>query len=294
MDDIFKVEANKLGGGLFFDGYLGFGIQMYDHRITGQPSNHGFYLKGAEVGLGYGYFLAYNFDLLEKWKSTWKFFNIRAYINLVAQIQGRLGFKSYNFKRNGTFNTKYGFFFQAMLQGKAGAGINLMETDFAHGDENNPNPGEGQIIDDGNDEGDIIPAAPARRANKASRGTWLNRLFSAAIGVRGGGKAQADELLHHAPLQRDGQELHDPVLREDAHQDVTDPGPERLLHAHLRGYALSQLPAGIVECSCPEFLEGAQRSGTCVRSRQVCDGRTELSSKTVLYGRQQLRDGEQW
>ena len=191
MDDIFKVEANKLGGGLFFDGYLGFGIQMYDHRITGQPSNHGFYLKGAEVGLGYGYFLAYNFDLLEKWKSTWKFFNIRAYINLVAQIQGRLGFKSYNFKRNGTFNTKYGFFFQAMLQGKAGAGINLMETDFAHGDENNPNPGEGQIIDDGNDEGDIIPAAPARRANKASRGTWLNRLFSAAIGVRGGGKAQA-------------------------------------------------------------------------------------------------------
>jgi len=187
MDDIFSVALNKMGGGPFIDGHFGFGFQMWDNVITQQPSNHGFYLKGVDVAVGYGYFLTYNWDLLEDKKATWaKYFNIRAYINFVAQARLHLGFKSYNFKRNGTFKTKYGFFINGLLQCKAGGGFQL-ETDFAHGDNHNPNPGGGG---QGDDQGGGQPAAqPA--AQPTSKGTWGNRFFSAAIGARIGAKLQA-------------------------------------------------------------------------------------------------------
>lgn len=205
MDDIFKVEVNKMGLGPYIDVHFGFGFQLWDHLITQQPSNHGFYLKGAEGTVGYGYFLTYNWDLFNKYKDTWaKYFNIRAYLNLVAQAQLRLGFKSYNFKRNGTFSTKYGFFIQGMLQGKVGGGAQL-ETDFAHSE--NPDQGQQPGDDDDDEEDDededvinapalgadhMQAAAPAHRADEqpTSKGRWFNRFFSAAIGARIGAKLQ--------------------------------------------------------------------------------------------------------
>ena len=205
MDDIFKVEFNKMGGGLFVDGHFGFGIQMYDHLITHQPSNHGFYLKGVDVAIGYGYFLSYNFDGF-KFAKNWKFIDFKVYVNFVAQIMARLGFKSYNFKRNGVFDTKYGFFIDGLLQGKGGLGAQLM-TDFTKGEDGNK---PGDIIDDNNnneedeeDDGELVINAPAletgmtpasspthRAPQATSRRGWTNRFFSAAIGARGGAKAQ--------------------------------------------------------------------------------------------------------
>ena len=208
MDDIFKVEVNKMGYGLFLDGHFGFGVQMYDNLITHQPSNHGFYLKGVDVAIGYGYFLSNNFHPFEKTKN-WKFFDVKAYINLVAQIRAKLGLKSYNFKRNGTFDTKYGFFVEGMLQGKVGGGIHLI-TDISKGekkpDDNNNNNddiinenddddnniiNENENEDNNNEDGELVINAPAHRApEKLSRRAWTNRFFSASVGGRVGGKAQ--------------------------------------------------------------------------------------------------------
>ena len=63
-------------------------------------------------------------------------------------------------------------------------------------------------------------------------------------GCRSHREAREDELFHHPALQRDGQELHGPLFREDAYQDGTHPRPEHLLSPYFRGY-LQQVRASL-------------------------------------------------
>ena len=173
LDDIFKVETNKLGGGPFVDMHFGAGM---DFSEKNQASL--FYVKALEFKGGYGWFIANRWDigsiLLENdsWKPIYEKlpFKVVGYVNLVAQIRAALGLKTYNFKKDGiTIKRRLGLYAELMAEGKAGAG---MELKLNFGDPDNT--------------GDPDDPDNSDRAR-----AYCTRFFYAAGGVRGGAKVRA-------------------------------------------------------------------------------------------------------
>ena len=202
LDDIFKVENNKLGKGFFFDFYGGFGIK-WSWTNSNDPES-GIYLKALSASFGWGAFAAGNSDPSAfGWKGL-KWLKLQFYGNASAQIKGTLGIKSYNFKENGAFKERaYGFFADAMLQGKAGGGF-AVGSDFREDAGGGGNAGGGANPDDGfiaaspennhiGDEDSNAPALarPVIRREKFNENA-KNRWFSFSFGARAGGKFQID------------------------------------------------------------------------------------------------------
>lgn len=130
LDDIFKVEGNKLGAGYYLDGRLGFGWNLSDKNKMSS-----FYLKTIEATLGIGAFAAWSVDLGEKmfgekWAKDFPFSAI-FHCNASAYVQGTMGVKSYNYvnKQGEIYDRMYGAFFTAEATAKAGAGI-AVKTNF--------------------------------------------------------------------------------------------------------------------------------------------------------------------
>lgn len=222
MDDIFKVEVNKLGYGPFIDAHFGIGYK-FNYNVKAD-SESGFYLKGLDAHAGFGFFFSKYWNPFERITRNWKFLRFTSYINAVAQFRVGLGLKSYSFKTNGVIShRRYGFFVEGMLQGKVGGGLQL-NTDFSK-DEQQPGNNEGNIEGDneGDNEGNIeggdnggnvddsvdssggdnaanSRAMALRRA--ATKGQWANRFFSCAVGGRAGGKVQ----LNGAIVNMEGKE----------------------------------------------------------------------------------------
>ena len=203
LDDIFKVERNKLGWGPFFEAYVGFGVKMYSNLITHDDDAKGFYLKGFHVGGGIGFFYSYHMKPIK-----FSAFAFRLSANVVAQAKITGGFKCYNFKKNGAIDHReMGGFFDAMIQAKAGVSASF-GLNFDKSDGNQGNQG-GIINDDIGDIGDIddghainspaigheaLALAPLRadNDNKPTKGQWANRFITVELGARGGGKLQCN------------------------------------------------------------------------------------------------------
>ena len=130
LDDIFKVENNKLGAGHYVDGRIGFG---WNWSKKNQMST--FYLKTLEITLGIGAFAAWSVDLGEKMFgkefTEWFPFSAIFHCNASTYLQGTTGVRSYNYvnKQGEIYDRMYGFFFTLELTGKAGAGI-AIKTNF--------------------------------------------------------------------------------------------------------------------------------------------------------------------
>ena len=203
LDDIFKVERNKLGSGPFFEAYVGFGVKMYSNLITHDNDALGFYLKGFQIGGGIGVFYSHYFKPVK-----FSFFAFRASANVVAQAKITGGFKSFNFKKNGAIDHReYGGFFDVMLQAKAGMTASVgLNFDRSEDNQGGGNQGGG-IIDDNNSENSddsgggliinspeighgALALAPRRADKKPTGGQWANRFVTVEAGVRGGGKLQ--------------------------------------------------------------------------------------------------------
>ena len=197
LDDIFKMERNKLGYGPFLDLHFGFGLKLWGRE--GAEKKDWYYLKALEGHGGFGFFATYNWHLfdefMQKYKLT-KYFKVKAYANAVAQFQIGLSLKHYNFKTNGVLTERaLGFSVDAMGQIKAGIGAEL-RTNFAGGDD----PGGGEENENNNDndthdsDDDLLEARaaqmPKRAAKKTTPGEWANRFFYASLGARGGFKVQ--------------------------------------------------------------------------------------------------------
>ena len=126
LDDIFKVEINKLGGGLTVDAHVGFGIKMFNNIFNNENAKKEVYLKALEVRGGVGYFASYTWDLAK----FWKFFSINAFFNFVAQANIGVGLRSWNYKHsNGSSSRIHGFYIDGLGEVKGGLGISL-GTDF--------------------------------------------------------------------------------------------------------------------------------------------------------------------
>lgn len=190
LDDIFKVEANKLGWGFGFDGHFGFGWKAY--RGAGSfgsadESGQSWYLKGADAFFSYGAYFAARFDIFNQLGKKYGLqslvdkipLTIMFYSNASAQIRGGFGIKTYNFTKNGAISHRsQGFFVDVRLQGKAGGGLELK----AKGKDAENEEADGGVDDDGN------PLPP--RKVPASASQWFTRLFGISAGVRMGAKAQ--------------------------------------------------------------------------------------------------------
>lgn len=222
LDDIFKVEQNKLGKSFFVDIYFGFGIKW---SWFGSNAESGFYVKGVTGTVGYGYFFCNYFKpkRLGGPKTDWITF--RCYINAVIQAKLTFGVKSYNFQENGAFKERaYGFFIEALGQGKIGGGI-AFASDFSDDnyddDDNNNDNNRPDVVDpnvDNEEVGDpevvvpevgnnevadpagIVPEvgegeAPVLRSpvnRRAYNDSKRNRWMSFSVGGRIGGKLQID------------------------------------------------------------------------------------------------------
>ena len=201
MDDIFKVERNKLGKGFFLDVYAGCGIKW---SLSDDPED-GFYLKAFSGGGGYGFFAsAYSDPERLGWKGL-KWLTVQLYFNAVAQAKGTFGIKTFNFKENGSFKERvYGFFLNALIEAKAGGGL-VVGSDFNkdnnnnNNNNNNENP-EGEVgggeVGGGEVGGGEVPANARAFKSPVSRRAYsdsgVNRWFSFSFGVRFGGKAAID------------------------------------------------------------------------------------------------------
>lgn len=205
LDDIFKMERNKLGYGPFVDIHFGFGIKLWGAKGAEEDSR--FYLKAIEGHAGYGLFATYNWhfldDFMQKYKLT-KYFKFKAYANAVAQVQAGFSFKHYNFKTNGILTERaLGFSVDGMGQIKAGIGAEL-RTNFAGGDDQGGGQGggdnqggddnQGGGDDQGGDDDDLLEARavqmPLRAAQSNTPGAWANRFLYFSLGARGGFKVQ--------------------------------------------------------------------------------------------------------
>ena len=187
IDDIFKVEYNKLGYGLGFDAHFGIGFQA-PWSIDGDVST-AFYLKALEAYVSYGFYMTYNWDL--PWPKSWSFAKFKAFVNVVAQAKVGMGMKTYNFKKNGVVTDRQlGFFLNGLLQFKMGGGIVLGSNITKKTDEE----GGGDDNDGGSDDGSILYAPAYRELAAPARArednVTANRWFSASLTLRAGGKAQ--------------------------------------------------------------------------------------------------------
>ena len=149
MDDIFKVEFNKLGGGFTVDAHIGFGVKMYNNIFSNENAKREVYLKALEVRGGFGWFASgYWKDL----KEHWKYFSINAFYNFVAQANIGLGLRSWNYKHsNGSSERIHGFFFEGLGEVKGGFGISL-GSDFEKNSQGGNNQGGNEGANEGGNE----------------------------------------------------------------------------------------------------------------------------------------------
>ena len=217
MDDIFKVERNKLGYGIFFDAHLGLGYKWYGSVLENDDQDaRGFYLKAVEIYAGVGGFYSC-YSKPEPLIKALSFLKWRASFQTSTQLRIGGGLKGYNFTKNGVITSReMGFFFNIMAQGKIGGSVYL-GLDFK---EEEQQQNQGEVIDDddesssssgsgsgsgsdsgsdsgsesGSNSGSNISRNAPQLVNhrRASTGEWANRFFTAELGARVGGKAQFD------------------------------------------------------------------------------------------------------
>ena len=126
LDDIFKVENNKLGAGNYLDGKIGVGL-----NVGKKNKQSPVYIKTIEATLGTGAFAAWSANLCEdifgKEIADMIPFSVIFHCNASAYVQGTLGLKTYNYlnDKKEIYNRMYGLFFTAEATAKAGAGIQL-------------------------------------------------------------------------------------------------------------------------------------------------------------------------
>ena len=198
IDDIMKVERNKLGKGFYLDFYLGAGIKW--NWTNSNDAENGWYLKALSATFGWGAFAAGYSDPKALGIKGLQWTTYQYYANASFQVQGTLGIKSYNFKENGAFKERaYGFFAEAMIKAKAGIGV-VWGSDFREGGGGggaNPDPGDVIAVSPENnhigDEDSSAPAlvSPVKRRENFNE-NWKNRWISLSFGIRGGGKVQGD------------------------------------------------------------------------------------------------------
>ena len=126
MDDIFKVETTKLGGGVTLEAHVGFGIKLWNNWFKDENAKSEPYLKALEVRLGFGYFASQYWDLTK----AWKFCSITAFYNFVAQINLGAGLRSWKYQHSDGLSTRiYGASVDVFGEVKGGGGI-AFGTDF--------------------------------------------------------------------------------------------------------------------------------------------------------------------
>ena len=148
MDDIFKVEANLLGTGLYAKIDLGLGYNWSEKNLES-----GFYMKHIQGTIGYGAFAAYSSDFTawvgekvfgvedpEEWAKS-KPFRFIAHTNNAAYVQATLGVKSYNYinAKKEIYKRRYGTFFTFEGTLKAGVGV-MFKFDFGQSEPTDNDP----------------------------------------------------------------------------------------------------------------------------------------------------------
>ena len=156
MDDIFKVEANKLGYGPYVDGQIGFGWNFSKENLKSA-----FYIKTIQVTGGIGAAAAYSFDALEELFGPISFpiaFVLHA--NASGYLQGTAGLKTYNYvnDKKEIYDRMYGAFLTGELTVKAGFGLMLKSQ-----------------------------GRPAN-ASEETEASWFTRLLKVSAGARAGVK----------------------------------------------------------------------------------------------------------
>ena len=170
LDDIFRVEANKLGWGPSVDVHFGFGWKAYGTWMSGDNnSGQSWHLKGLDGSVSFGAYAAGRLDpmnvseKLENFPIRFLFYGVAT-----AQVRLNVGIKTYNFKKDGAISHRsQGFFLNAFGEVKAGAGAEL-KMRIGSDDTTENLPGE---------EGATI-------------GQTINRLFGISAGFRAGAKVK--------------------------------------------------------------------------------------------------------
>ena len=170
LDDICRVQLNKLGVGWFFDVHLGLGWNTKNNETSE------FNLKAMEGTIGWGINWAWNGDPAN---TNWKIFNflrndtfkkwfqLVLTVNAEANAQVNLGLKTYNYKRGDVITKRmFGFFTEVSAYAQAGVKL-AFQTHF----------GETYGTDAGKPNGE---ANPWRRL--------ATTLFYASVGFRAGAK----------------------------------------------------------------------------------------------------------
>lgn len=166
LDDIFKVEMNKLGWGFSFDAHVNFGWKWGDKNKSGVN----FALNAAEGTGAFGYYIQQT-DTFKtpKWMPMRLKFGWHA--NFTAEVRVGLGVQTYNFKKNNVITRRQmGFHVDLTAVAKGGFG-GMLKTFFSDAD--NPGPEKEDEYFSG------------------QRGAWATRLFYLSTGIRGGLKAEA-------------------------------------------------------------------------------------------------------
>ena len=196
LDDIFLVEPNKLGWGPFFDGHIGLGFKFYrgfGPWASTDESGQIFYIKAVELGFGFGAYAAFRCDIFNHFADKYNMGFLKKlpltmlfYSNASAEIRGGLGFKVYNFKKDGvTIARHYGGFLDARAVGKVGGGLEL-KLRAAQAETEEGQQEHEEILDpDDDDEIILRPKKPS-----VSGSQWVTRLFGLSVGLRLGGKLQ--------------------------------------------------------------------------------------------------------
>ena len=166
LDDIFKVEANKLGWGFSFDAHVNFGWKWGDKNKSGDN----FALNAAEGTAALGYYI----QKTDTFKTP-KWMPVRLkfgwHVNFTAELRLGFGLQTYNFKKNGAIiRRQQGFHVDVTGVAKGGGGV-MLKTFFSDAD--NPDPEKEDEYFSG------------------KRGAWATRLFYLSAGGRVGAKAQA-------------------------------------------------------------------------------------------------------
>ena len=170
LDDIFRVEANKLGWGPSIDVHFGFGWKAYGTFMSGDNnSGQSWHLKGLDGSASFGAYAAGRLDpmniseALDNWPVRVLFYGVAT-----AQVRLNAGIKTYNFKKDGVITHRsQGFFLNIFGEVKAGAGAEL-KMRIGSDDTTENLPGE---------EGATI-------------GQTINRPFGISAGFRAGAKVK--------------------------------------------------------------------------------------------------------
>ena len=129
MDDIFKVESNKLGYGPYVTIHAGFGLNLSKNNEKSP-----IYLKALEGSAGYGVFMSYSKNLKDLFKDTK--FPVALIFHANGALYGEvgLGFKTYNYvKDNVIYDRSFGFYISLEGTLKMGAGV-MAKTNFGPAD----------------------------------------------------------------------------------------------------------------------------------------------------------------